>query len=117
MGHAVITVVGNLSKDPVIKDVKATRVAELSIPVNVSKDKTIWYDVAVWGKAADFVEQYFKKGSGIVVTGRLDFRTYAAKNGETKVQLKVTADGFPSFAGSKPKADSEDEKTEEELPF
>lgn len=116
MGHAVITVVGNLAKDPVVKDVKATRVAEFSVPVNVGKDETIWYNCAVWGKAADFVEQYFKKGSGIVVTGRLGMRTYDSK-GTTKVELKVTADGFPAFAGSKAKSEPQASKDEEELPF
>lgn len=109
MGMAVTTVVGNLAKDPVIKEVGESRVANFSIPVNVSKDETIWYEVAVWGKAADFVEQYFKKGTGIVVTGRLKYRTWE-KNGKTNVQMTLTADGYPSF-GTDRRASKEDEET------
>ena len=37
----------------------------------VKREETIWYDVAAWGKTAEFANQYVKKGMGLVITGEI----------------------------------------------
>lgn len=57
--------------------------------------------VVVWNKTAEFVSMYFKKGSRIAITGRLEFNSFQDKTtGENRVQAQVTAEEV-YFAESK----------------
>lgn len=52
---------------------------------------TDFINVTVWRKNAEFVSNYFHKGSMIVVSGRLESRKYD-KDGETRTTFEVQAD-------------------------
>lgn len=57
-------------------------------------------DMVAWGKAAEFLSLYFRKGSLVAVTGRIQTRTYEDKNGVKRKVTEVVADHV-SFCGEK----------------
>lgn len=92
------------------------------------QEKTNWVNVTVWGKQAETVAQYFKKGSEILVEGKISSRTYG-EGDEKKYVTDVTMSNF-SFTGvkkvddgapessSKPEDDAPAPKDEDDdLPF
>lgn len=91
-GYANITIVGNVGKDPEQKDGKAGPMAKFSVGVSTRRDaETQWYNVTAFGKTAEVVLRYVKKGGSVLVSGGLQARTYQDKQGATKVSLDVDA--------------------------
>lgn len=84
--------IGNLVKDPEFKTVGTTNVAKLRLAVDDSykKDSTIYIDVEVWDKQADFAQKWLKKGKGVIVDGRLCMDTWE-KDGKKESKLFVKA--------------------------
>ena len=62
-----ITAHGNLGKDPEVKQVKDTQVAEFSLASRTGKDETTWINCAVWGARAEVVAKYLYKGAKVTV--------------------------------------------------
>lgn len=54
--------------------------------------ETDFFDVVAWRATADFVTQYFTKGSLITVDGRLESRKFTDKNGNNRVAIEIKAD-------------------------
>ena len=54
-------------------------------------DETEWFRITSWGRRAEFVSNYVKKGMQIYVEGRLSHNVYQDNSGETKVSLEVNA--------------------------
>ena len=80
MSYQKIIIVGNLGGDPEMKYLKSGEpVTNLSVAVNRQYAKadgetvkeTQWFRVSVWGKQAEACAQYLKKGSSVLVEGRL----------------------------------------------
>lgn len=91
-GWANITIVGNVGKDPEQKDGKAGPMAKFSVGVSARRDaETQWFNVTAFGKTADVVLKYVKKGGSVLVSGGLQARTYQDKQGQTKMSLDVDA--------------------------
>jgi single-strand DNA-binding protein len=68
----VVTLVGNLTADPVIKQLDdERRVCNLRIAVNDQKDQPMFIAVATFGAQADACAKYLTKGRAVAVTGRL----------------------------------------------
>jgi single-strand DNA-binding protein len=86
--------IGRLGRDPELKYAPSgDPVVNISIAVSKNgKDKntgektetTIWVPVAFWGKTAEVVGQYCKKGTLIQVTGELNIRSYVDNSGVEK---------------------------------
>lgn len=68
-----------------------------SIACNRDKETTDFIDCSAFGSNADFLGQYFDKGAGVNIIGRLQQNTYTGKDGEKKSKLFVLVDriGFP----------------------
>jgi len=106
-----VILMGRTGKDPEVKTLKdGKKVATFSLATdNFGKDKDgnqkqpDWHNVTVWDKQADFVEQYVKKGSSILVEGRLGYEDYE-KDGVKRTYTRVTASSV-AFAGSKKDSD------------
>lgn len=87
-------IVGRLTRDIELKTAGETTVANFTVavdkPYNKNNDhpEANWIDCVAWGKTAEFLEKYFKKGSKVGITGSLQTRTYEVK--DTKVKVKVT---------------------------
>jgi len=90
------TVVGKVAKDP---ERKANgKAVGFSIPVSKGKDKpTTWVRVTVWGKSADFVEQYVRKGAIVAASGEIELREYESK-GQKGASLELNAQSVQSLA-------------------
>lgn len=119
---------GNLGKAPELKNVGENRVATFSIAVKdkFNKEHTNWINCTAWNKTADFIEKYFGKGSGIIVSGRLQVREWE-KDGHKRYSTDVVVEEV-DFMGKKEKTESatkivndfvtvEDDPDDDSLPF
>ncbi len=102
---------GNLTRDPEIKALPSgIKVASFSVATNrVWKDKdgkkqesADFHNIVVFGRQAEIVGQYIKKGSSIFVEGRMQTRSWDAQDGTKKYRTEVIADRvqFGPRAGS-----------------
>jgi single-strand DNA-binding protein len=98
-----VILVGNLGKDPEIRNTGNSVVANLSIATSESwrdkntgerKEKTEWHRVVVWGKLAEIAEQYLRKGSKVYVEGALQTRKWTDQAGVEKYSTEVVLQGF-----------------------
>lgn len=91
---------GNLTRDPEMRALPSgMNVASFSIATNrVFKDKdgnkreeVDYHNISVFGRQADTVGQYMKKGSGVFIEGRLHTRSWE-KDGQKQYRTEVIAD-------------------------
>ena len=103
-----VVLIGNLTRDPEITAFQSgASVANLGLAVNERhKDKdgnpvedVSFIDVSCWGRVAEIVEQYARKGTPILVEGRLKQETWE-KEGRNFSKVKVVADKI-IFLGDK----------------
>lgn len=74
--------------------------------------KTDFFDVIAWNQNAKFINQFFKKGDGIIVIGRLQTREYVDSKGNNRKTTEIVVDRVEFAGGNKAKnanADSEGE--------
>jgi len=94
--------IGNLTRDPELKAIPSgNKVCTFSIATNrtykdangVRQEKTDYHNIVVWGKTAENVATYMKKGSQILVEGRMETRSWddAATNTK-KYRTEIIAD-------------------------
>lgn len=101
INNAVI--MGRLVKDPEERKTSAGKtVCSFCVAVDDSfnKDKTYFLDIIAWDKKAEFVIEYFRKGSMIAVQGKLTTRVWEDKNGNKRKETEIVADNV-SFCGEK----------------
>ncbi len=93
-------VYGNLGRDPELKSLPSgVNVATFSIATTrVYKDKegqkqeqTDWHNIVVFGRQAELVSQYLKKGSTAFVEGRMQTRSWE-QDGQKKYRTELVAD-------------------------
>lgn len=106
MSYNKVIGMGRLTRDPDLRTIPSgTPVCEFGLAMDSGwgdNKKTCFIDVTVWGKQAEFVSKYFKKGDGIHLEGRLDFDSWEDKNGGGKrSKHRITAERvtFPVGAG------------------
>lgn len=91
-----ITVSGNVGRDPELKySANGTAVVKFSVADTTGKDdnkKTVWHDVVVFKEQAENVAASVRKGSRVIVTGRLDKSEYIGKDGVKKQRVEIIAD-------------------------
>lgn len=91
-----VSFVGNAGSDPDITDVNDTKVAKITMAIkdfNKGQEDTIWMTVEAWGRQAEVLKQYVKKGDEFGVVGKMRQDKWADKTtGKEQVKLKVTAD-------------------------
>src|SRR5260221_2614616 len=95
-------VIGNLTRDPELRSLPSgIQVTSFSVATNrVWKDKNgarqesaDYHNVVVFGRQAETVAQYMKKGSSILVEGRMQTRSWDDKaSGEKKYRTEIVAD-------------------------
>lgn len=107
------TAVGNLGKDPVIKDFNGTKMASFSIAINKKvkgEKKTSWVNVKAWGKTAEIIEQYASKGRLVLVHGEIFNEAFEDKaSGKMRDWWVLTVDNAPgSFKLLDKRDESED---------
>lgn len=90
------TLLGNLGREPEFNITPTgTPICKCSIAVNEKwgdKEKTMWVEIVFWSKLAEVAEKYLKKGSQILVSGRLCCDSFKDKEGNERKKWYVTAD-------------------------
>jgi single-strand DNA-binding protein len=104
-----VILIGNLTRDPELRYTpKGTAVAKIGLAVNrqwktetgEKKEEVTFIDVDVFGRTAENVGQYVKKGSPILVEGRLKLDTWEDKQtNQKRSKLGVVAETV-QFLGS-----------------
>ncbi len=95
-----VILLGNLTRDPEIRysqGEKQMAVARFSLAVNrrfscQGDTDTDFFNCTAFGKQAEFVEKYFKQGSRMLLTGRVQNDNYTNKNGERVYSVQIMAD-------------------------
>ena len=95
---------GNCTRDPEIKYTpKGTAIARIGLAINRSwrtetgeqKEEVTFVDVDAFGKQAETIGQYFKKGRPILMEGRLRYETWDDKQtGQKRSKLGVVLESF-----------------------
>ena len=88
-----VILVGNLVRDPEIRYVQSgSPVAKFTIAVNrrTKQDDAVDYiDIVAWDKLAETSNSYLKKGTPVLVEGRLAIRSYESKGGDKHKAAEV----------------------------
>ena len=77
-----LILVGNVGRDPEVHETKTGRkVAHFSLATNrfpneAGEERTDWHRLTLWGKLAQFAEDYIKVGDRIFVEGRVEYDSY-----------------------------------------
>ena len=114
---------GNLTRDPELRALPSgMNVVNFSIATNRTykdrdgkkQEQTDFHNVVVFGRQADIVNQYLKKGSSVFVEGRMQTRSWE-KDGEKKYRTEVVADrvqfGPKGSGGARSTGGSGDDQT------
>src|SRR5271169_6056187 len=99
-----VILAGNLTRDPELRYTpKGTAVAKIGIAINRSwktetgemKEEVTFVDVEAFGRTAETLGQYFKKGRPILIEGRLKYDQWDDKqSGAKRSKLGVVLEGF-----------------------
>lgn len=93
-----VILIGHLGADPESREVNGKTVANFRLATSESwndkegkrQEKTEWHTISVWGKAAEFVSEYAKKGHALYVEGRLQTREWE-KDGTKRYSTEIVA--------------------------
>ena len=96
------TLIGNLGADPEVRSTSGgNRVATFSLATSRTwnaangerQEKTEWHRCVVWNaktsQLADIVERYLKKGDKVYVEGRIEYRQWQDKEGQTRYSTEI----------------------------
>jgi single-strand DNA-binding protein len=96
-----VFLIGRLTRDPEIRYTpNGAAVANLRLAVNerrpsrtgqAPQDETLFVDVVVWGRSAEVVQQYLRKGRRILIEGRLRLETWEGRDGQRRSRYSVVA--------------------------
>jgi single-strand DNA-binding protein len=97
MNLNIVALVGCLGRDPETKYFDGgTVVTKFSIAVNRPKKDGVqeadWFDCEAWGKTAEFVANYIKKGNRVSIAGSLKQEKWESKDGEKRNKVIVKID-------------------------
>jgi single-strand DNA-binding protein len=104
-----VMLIGNLTRDPEIKYTpKGTAIADIGLAVNRNyttesgekREEVTFIDVTLWGRTAEIVGEYCKKGRPLFVEGRLQLDQWDDKQtGQKRSKLKVVGDNIQLLGG------------------
>jgi single-strand DNA-binding protein len=103
MSQSPTTIVGNVTNDPELKFTEGGKPSlKFGVAVNTywtdasgeKKERTSYFNVVVWGYLAEDSAAVLEKGVGVVVTGRLDQRSWEGTDGKKNSTIEVVADSI-----------------------
>jgi single-strand DNA-binding protein len=99
-----VILVGNLTRDPEVKYTpKGTAITDIGLAVNRTystdsgekREEVTFIDITLWGRTAEIVGEYCKKGRPLMVEGRLQLDTWDDKaTGQKRSKLKVVGENI-----------------------
>ena len=115
-GFSKAIITGNLTRDPDLRSTPGgASVCSFSVAVNrtyrgtdgENKEEVSYIDCTALGKLGEMISQYAKKGSGVLVSGRLSQRTWEDKNGGGKrSRVEIVVEDFNFIGGSSNRVDN-----------
>jgi single-strand DNA-binding protein len=95
-----ITIIGNVTRDPELRYLTSgTALAQLGVAVNRRymqnnewQEETSFFDVVCWRDLADNVSESISKGDRVIVTGRLEQRSWETQDGDKRSKVEIVAD-------------------------
>jgi single-strand DNA-binding protein len=125
-------IVGHLGQDPELRYTSGgDAAANISVATSEQwkdkhsgeqKEQTEWHRVSFFGKPAEIVCQYLRKGSQIYVEGKIRSKKYTDKNGIERTTFEIIAESFKmlgskSESGSTKKAAPQSDIPHDDIPF
>ena len=99
-----VILLGRLGNNPEVRQTQSgTVVATISLATNeVFKEETQteWHRVVIFGKGAEVIQQYCKKGDALYVEGRIRTNKWQDNSGDTKYSTEVIASNFQLLGGA-----------------
>lgn len=90
-----ISIMGRLTRDPELRYTQSEK-AVASFTVACDRDRgekqTDFIDCVAWGMTAEFLSKYFRKGSMIIVNGRLQQRSWEDRDGNKRTTHEINAE-------------------------
>ena len=111
-GFNKVIILGNLTRDPELRTTPSGQtVCSFSLAVNRSwknasgetQEAVDYIDCNAWGKAGEIISQYMQKGRALLVSGRLQQRSWE-QDGQKRSKVEVVVEDF-NFVGSQPTGD------------
>lgn len=138
-----VILVGNLGRDAELRYTPGgAAVAKFSLATTEvwndkagqRQEKTEWHNIDVWGKQAETLTEYLRKGKQVYVEGRLQTDEYTDKEGVKRKSTKVRSDKIvllgsggggrggtvergADAGGQAPAPESSDPLTDDDIPF
>jgi len=93
-----VKLIGRLGHDPeVVNFENGNKLAKLNLATShfykdskgEKVEETDWHSVIFWGKQAELIEKYLKKGSRLYISGKLKTRSFETKEGEKRYRTEV----------------------------
>jgi len=138
-----VLLIGRLVRDPEFKVLGGSSLVNFSLANNrvymsngEKKEETNYFDCSAWGKSAETLNQYAKKGKQLLVEGRLKQETWDTQDGKKASKIRIQVDTFQflggnaqgtapagASAGSRPEtvgmddAPYSDEQQDDDIPF
>jgi single-strand DNA-binding protein len=102
-----VILLGNLTRDIELRHTQSgMALAKFGMAINrkwtqngEQKESTCFVDLTAWGRQAEVLSQYVKKGSQLFVEGRLEYSTWESQEGGKRSKLEVVVENF-QFVGS-----------------
>ena len=99
-----VILIGRLTKDPELRFAagSGTGISRFTIAINrqFKKDETDFINCVAFGKTAETISQYLRKGRQIAVTGSIRTGSYDAKDGTKRYTTDIAVESF-EFVGNK----------------
>ena len=124
-----VQLIGNLGNDPEVRSTTGgNRVATFSLATSRSwndasgsrQEKTEWHRCVVWNtktsQLADIVERYVKKGDKLYVEGRIEYRQWQDKDGQTRYSTEINVRELIMLGGPRQGGASSEHDGEEQRP-
>lgn len=108
-GFSKAIIMGNLTRDPEMRSTPSgAQVCGFSVAVNRTfkdssggqQEAVSFIDCSAWGRAGEIIAQYAKKGSGIMISGRLDQRSWEDKEGQKRSRVEIIVEDFNFIGGN-----------------
>ena len=104
-----VLLMGNLTRDPQLSYTpNQTAVVDFGLATNRKwtaqdgnqREETCFVDCRAFGRMAENINKFFKKGKPIFLEGRLTFDSWTAQDGSKKSKLRVTVENFQFLPGT-----------------
>lgn len=106
-GFSKAIITGNITRDPELRTTPGgSAVCSFSVAVNrvykdsngAQKEDVSFIDCSAWGGLGEMIAQYAKKGTGVLVSGRLSQRSWEDKTGQKRSRVEIVVEDF-NFTG------------------